>query len=109
MDEARTDGQKWLANELNLYFLILKKCTKGQSNRSILSKVIVLTDDGSTTHKLTDAFAKIIFSHLGGGGGSKREDLMKILSHFAYKTNSSSDENIKKWKRVKEIFFLPKD
>ena len=44
MDKTRTVGQKWLANELNLHFLTLNKCTKFQSNRSILSKVIVYTD-----------------------------------------------------------------
>ena len=48
MDKTRTIGQKWLANELDLHFLTLKKCTKGQSNRSILSKVIVLTNYKST-------------------------------------------------------------
>ena len=44
MDKTRTVRQKWLANELDLQFLTLKKCTKGQSNRLILSKVIVLTN-----------------------------------------------------------------
>ena len=44
MDKTRTIGQKWLANELDLHFLTLKKFTKGQSNQSILSKVIVLTN-----------------------------------------------------------------
>ena len=43
MDKTKTIGQKWLANELDLHFLALKKCTKFQSNRLILSKVIVLT------------------------------------------------------------------
>ena len=33
MDKAKTIGQKWLTNELDLDFLTLKKCTKGQSNR----------------------------------------------------------------------------
>ena len=61
MDKTRTVGQKWLANELDLHFLTLKKCTKGQSNRSILSKVIVLTNYKST-HRQTDIFAKTIFS-----------------------------------------------
>ena len=27
MDKTRTIGQKWLANELDLHFLALKKCT----------------------------------------------------------------------------------
>ena len=48
MDTTRSVGQKWLANELDLHFLTLKKCIKGQSNRSILSKVIVLTNYKST-------------------------------------------------------------
>ena len=48
MDKTRTVGQKWLANELDLHFLTLKKCTKGQSSQSILSKVIVLTNYKST-------------------------------------------------------------
>ena len=57
MDQTRTVGQKWLAKELDLHFLTLKKCTKGQSNRSILSKVIVLTKYKSTdryTDRQTD-------------------------------------------------------
>ena len=84
MDKTRTVGQKWLANELDLHFLTLKKCSKGQSNRSILSKVIVLTNYKSTdrlTDTQTDTFAKTIFSRSearktwtfdknGGGGGS---------------------------------------
>ena len=48
MDKTRTVGQKWLANELDLHFWTLKKCTKFQSNRSILSKVIVYTTDRQT-------------------------------------------------------------
>ena len=42
MDKTRTVDHKWLANELDLHFLRLKKFTKFQSNRSILSKAIVL-------------------------------------------------------------------
>ena len=48
MDKTRTVGQKWMANEPDLHFLTLKKCTKGQFNPSILSKVIVLTNYKST-------------------------------------------------------------
>ena len=69
MDKIRTAGQKWLANELDLYFLTLKKCTKGQSNHSILSKVIVLTNYKSTdthTDRQPDTFAKTIFSGSAG-------------------------------------------
>ena len=65
MDKTRTVSQKWLANELDLHFLTLKKCTKGQSNRTILSKVIVLTNywsTGTQTNRRTDTFAKSIFS-----------------------------------------------
>ena len=66
MDKTRTIGQKWLANELDLQFLTLKKCTKGQFNRSILSKVIVLTNyksiDTQTSTYRHIAFAKTIFS-----------------------------------------------
>ena len=57
MDKTRTVSQKWLANELDFHFLTLKKCTTGQSNRSILSKVIVLTNYKSTdtqTHRPTE-------------------------------------------------------
>ena len=39
MDKTRTVGQKWLVNELDLQFLIIRECTKFQSNRLILSKV----------------------------------------------------------------------
>ena len=56
MDETRTVGKKWLANKLDLHFLTLKKCTKGQSNSSILSKVIVYSD--RQTYKQTDTFVK---------------------------------------------------
>ena len=69
MDKIRTVGHKWLANELDLHFLTLEKCTKGQSNRSILSKVIVLTNYKSTDtqtdtaiDRQIDTFAKTIFS-----------------------------------------------
>ena len=65
MDKTRTISQKWLANELDLHFLALKKRTKFQYNRSFLSKVIVLTNYKSThrqTHRQTDTFAKTIFS-----------------------------------------------
>ena len=77
MDKTRTVGQKWLANELDLHFLTLKKCTKGQFNRSILPKVIVLTNykkdrqkdrhrHTQKTHRHTqeDTFTKTIFSGL---------------------------------------------
>ena len=77
MDKARTVGQKCLANELDLHFLTLKKCTKGQSNRSILSKVIVLTNyksTGTQTHSRKPFFRVERVSKRGhltkrGGGG----------------------------------------
>ena len=87
MDKTRTVGQKWLANELDLHFLTLKKCTKGQSNRSILSKVILLTKYKSTERHAdtqTDTFAKTIFS---GSEGLKTWTFDKNWegggSHFA--------------------------
>ena len=54
MDKTRTVGQKWMANELDLHFLTLNKCTKFQSNRSILSKVIVYTDRQTDPDRQTD-------------------------------------------------------
>ena len=57
MDKTRIVGQKWLAKELDLHFLTLKKYIKVQSNRSLLSKFIVLTDYWSTgpqTDRQTD-------------------------------------------------------
>ena len=89
MDKTRTVGQKWLVNELDLHFLTLKKCTKSQFNRSILSKVIVLTNYKSTDRH---TFAKSIFSeglktwtfdNNEGGGG------------ILLKSNTFSDENVK--------------
>ena len=44
MEKTRTVGQKWLANELDLQFLIIREYTKFQFNRLILSKVIEYTD-----------------------------------------------------------------
>ena len=83
MDKTRTVDQKWLANGLDLHFLTLKKFTEGQSNRSILSKVIVLTNYKSTDTQ-TDTFVKTIFS------GLVRE--CQIL----HQSNTFSDENVKK-------------
>ena len=80
MDKTITVGQKWLANELDLHFLTLNKFTKGQSNRSILSKVIVVTNYKSTdrqtdgqTHSRKPFFRAQRFSkrgHLRKTGGS---------------------------------------
>ena len=83
MDKTRTVGQKWLANELALHSSTLKKCTKGQSNRLILSKVIELTNYKSTdrqTHSRKPFYWVQRVSKRGhmtkmGGGG--------VGSHFA--------------------------
>ena len=86
MDKTRTDGQKWLANELDLQFFIIRKCTKFQSNRLILSKVIEYTNTQTESQKpffLTQ-------------GVSKLEDLMKNGGgQFLHKSNALSDENRK--------------
>ena len=97
MDKTRTVGQKCLANELDLHFLTLKKCTKGQSNRSILSKVIVLTNYKSTNRQ-TDTFAKTTFS---GSEGLKTWTFDKNVRgggcHILHKSNTFSDENVKNY------------
>ena len=62
----------WLANEVVLSFLVLKKCAKAQFNPIILSKVIAEIDDGD--NRQTDTVVKTVFSH---SGGLKRSDLMK--------------------------------
>ena len=104
MDKTRTIGQKWLANELDLHFLTLKKCTKGQSNRSVLSKVIVLTNYKSTdrqTGRHIDTFAKTIFS---GSEGLKTWIFEKTRgggSHILHKSNTFSDKNVIIIKSVK--------
>ena len=68
MDKTRTVGQKkCLANELDLQFSIIRECTKFQSNRLILSKVIEYTDRQTPSEK---PFFLI-------QGVSKRGDLMK--------------------------------
>ena len=101
MDKTRSVGKKWLANELDPHFLALKKCIKGQSNRSILSKVIVLTNYWSTdrhTDKQTDGqrhsrkpfhwvqrVSKRGYLTKTGGGG------VPIL----HKSNIFSDETVK--------------
>ena len=86
MDKTRTVGQKWLANEFDLHFLTLNKCTKFQSNRSILSKVIAYTDKQTPSRK---PFFRVQWvskrGHLTktGGGG-----------HILHKSNTFSDENV---------------
>ena len=92
MDKTRTVGQKWLANELNFHFLTLNKSTKFQSNRSILSKVIVYTDRQTDRH--TDTFAKPRFS---GSGGVKTWTFDKNgVRPILHKSNTFSDENVKR-------------
>ena len=60
IDKTITVVQKWLVNELSLQFLIIRKCTKFQSNRLILSKVI------EYTYRQTGTISKTIFSNSGG-------------------------------------------
>ena len=91
MDKTRTIGQKWLANELKLHFLTLKKCTKGQSNRSILSKVIVLTNYKSTDRQ-TDTLAKTIFSGSEGLKTWRFDENGGVI--FLHKSNTFSDQNV---------------
>ena len=69
MDKTRTIGQEWLANERDLHFLTLKKCTKGQSILLIISKVILLTNYSSSSNR--------------GGGGKfyTSDENVKILMH----------------------------
>ena len=95
MDKTRTIGQKWLVNELDLHFLTLNKCTKGQSNRPMLSKVIVLqTKIYEQTHRQTDTFAKTIFS---GSEGLKTWTFDKNGGGpILHKSDTFSDENVKK-------------
>ena len=83
MDKTRNIGKKWLANELDLHFLTLKKCTKGQSNWSILSKVIVLTNYKLSTDRQTHIRENHFF---GVQRVLKRGHLTKTgggVSHFA--------------------------
>ena len=64
MDKPRTVGKKWLANELDLQFLIIRECTKFQTNWLILLKVIVYTDR-------RDNFSKPLFSGFKGSQNVK--------------------------------------
>ena len=77
MDKTRTVGHKWLANELDLQFLTLNKCTKFQSNRSILLKVIVYTERQTDRH--------LRENHFFGFRGSQNVDICQKRggSHFA--------------------------
>ena len=95
MDETRTVGQKWLANEVDLHFLELKKCTKFQSNRLILSKVIVLTNYKSTDRQ-TDRQIHSRKPFFRVQRDSKREHLTKTgEGPILHKSNTFSDENVK--------------
>ena len=86
MDKTRTVGQKWLTNKLDLQFLIIKECTKFQSNRLILSKVSEYTDRQTLSEK----------PFLLTQGVSKRGDLMKNgRGQILHKSNTFSDKNIK--------------
>ena len=72
MDKTRTVHQKWLANELDLQFLIIRECTKFQSNRLIISKVIEYTDRLQTGRQTPSQKTFFLTQ-----GVSKRGDLMK--------------------------------
>ena len=80
MDKTRTIGQKWLANELDLHFLTLKKCTKGRFTIGQFFQKLSYLYKLKSTDRQTDTFAKTIFSGSeglktwtcdknGGGGG----------------------------------------
>ena len=75
MDKTITVGQKWLVNELDLQFLIIRKCTRFQSNRLILSKVIVYTDRLQTDIQTTSQKPFFLTQ-----GVSKRGNLMNYLN-----------------------------
>ena len=81
MDKTRTIGQKWLANELDLHFLTLKKCTKGQPNRSFLSKVIVLKNYKST---------QIHSRHTGG----RTDRLIRENHFFGFRGSQNVDSDL---------------
>ena len=96
MDNTRTVGQKWLAEELDVYFLTLEKFTKGQSNRSILSKIIVYTvrHTDSQTDRQTDwhICEILIFGFRGSQKWRSAENGEGLILH---KFNTFSDENVK--------------
>ena len=55
MDKTKTVGQNRLISREDLFFLALKKCTKAQSNPTILSKVIVFTDNDNDNDNDNDS------------------------------------------------------
>ena len=98
MDKTRTVGQKWLVNELELHFLTLKKFTKDQSNRPILSNLIVLKNYWSTDRhidRLTDKFAKTIFSCSEGFKPWTFDKNGEGGCQILHNSNTFSDENVK--------------
>ena len=105
MDKTRTVGKKWLANELDLHFLTLKKCTKNQFNRSILSKVIVLTNYKLTNYKTQTDRQICEKKFFRVQRVSKRGHLTKTGGggcHILHKSNTFSDENVKMCFRYEE-------
>ena len=78
MDKTRTLAQKWLANELDLQFLIIKECTKFQSNRFNSFK----------SYRIYRQTRRGDLMKNGGGGGGQ------ILQ----KSITFSDENVKRQK-----------
>ena len=87
MDKTRTVGQKWLAQELDLQFLMIRECTKFQSSRLILSKVIEYTD----RHHPKNHFFSL------WGLKTWRFDEKKAWGggQILHKSNTFSDENVK--------------
>ena len=71
MEKTRTVGQKWLANELDFQFLIIREFTKFQSNRLILSKVIEYTDRQADRLHPKNHFFSLRGGNLMKNGGFK--------------------------------------
>ena len=95
MDKTRTVGQKWLANELDLLFLDIKKVYQRpiQSVNSFKSyRANKLKSTDRQTYRQTDTFAKTIFS---GSEGLKTWTFDKNGGHILHKSNTFSDENVK--------------
>ena len=78
MDKTRTIGQKWLANELDLHFLTLKKLYQ----RPIQS-VNSFKSYRANKLKSTDTIAKTIFSASEGLKSWTFDKKREGVSHFA--------------------------
>ena len=90
-----------MANELDLHFLTLKKCTKGQFIRLILSK-------DKQTYICTDSQMKHMSKfNFRVQGISKREDLLEAGGvQILHKSNIFSDENVKAFVFIRNTFFI---